>query len=89
MANITPLSLYIINKVKLRRLILALSARYLSLLLKHSEGYVARIEDGKYDNQYPASELPNLAKELKLEIHELLPPDENRQATVRKLKRKF
>lgn len=79
--KITWLSLFVINKVKFRRYILGLSARQLSLNLKHGESYVSKIEDPEQPNIYPAHEWPNLAQELKFETHDLLPPDEMDQSS--------
>lgn len=79
--KITWLSLFIINKVKFRRYILGLSARQLSLNLKHGESYVSKIEDPDQPNIYPAHEWPNLAQELKFETHDLLPPNDMDQTS--------
>jgi len=76
MAQITPLSLFVINKSKLRRLILGIKARQLSLNLKHGESYVSKIEDTEQVNTYPPSEWANLANELDCEIHDLLPENQ-------------
>ena len=76
MEKITRLSLFVLNRSKLRRLILGLSSRQLSFNLKHGESYVSKVEDIDQPNVYPTHEWPNLATELKCNIHDLLPPDE-------------
>lgn len=73
MKKITPFSLFIINQVRLRRLILGISARYLSLLLKHVEAYVSNIESSNNENRYPPHEWPKIAEALNCTVHDLLP----------------
>jgi len=73
MKKIAPLSLSIINQVRLRRLVQGISARFLSLWLKHSEAYVSNIESSLNENQYPPHEWPKLAEMLKCTVHDLLP----------------
>jgi hypothetical protein len=73
MVKITPLLLYIINQVKLRRLVLGYSAEYLSFILKRSHGYVLTAEDPSIKAQYPTHEWPKLATALGCEINDLLP----------------
>ena len=77
MAKVNPSSLYIINQIFVRRLVLKLSARYLSILLEHSAGYVSKIENIKNDNSYPTHEWPKLASILHCQVHDLLPPDKS------------
>lgn len=76
MVKITRLSLSIINKAKLRRLILGLTARHLSLHMNHGESYVSKIEDPNQPNQYIPHDYPILAEELNWTSHDLLPPDD-------------
>lgn len=85
MNEITRLSLYIINQVRLRRLILGISARYLSSLLEHGEAYVSNIESTVNENQYPPHEYPKIAKALNCSIHDLLPPDDMKQTSTGEL----
>lgn len=85
MNKITPLSIYIINQVRLKRLILGISARYLSILLEHGETYVSNIESALNENQYPPHEYPKLAEALNCTVHDLLPPDEMDQDSTGKL----
>lgn len=74
MIKITPLSLYIINQVLLRRLVLKKSARKLSFQLGHGDSYVSKIEDPDQVNTYPPHEWPKLAEALSCTVEDLLPP---------------
>lgn len=85
MAKITRLSLYVINQVKLRRLVLGYSAERLSILIKRSHGYVLTAENPSLKSQYPAPEFPILAKELEWQVHDLLPSDEMGQTSTGEL----
>ncbi|WP_257658752.1 hypothetical protein [Parapedobacter lycopersici] len=76
MAGITSLSVYIINRVKYRRLVIGLASKALSRILNHSESYIASVESATNDNQYPAHEYAGLAKALNWTIKDLLPPDD-------------
>lgn len=75
-AKITPLSLYIINRVKFRRLILGIPASKLSNFLKHDDAYIFNIEKEQLKGQYPTHEYPGLAAALDWTIKDLLPPDD-------------
>lgn len=77
MITITPLSLYIINRVRLRRLTLGISAQKLSLILGHSLNYVISIESMTRDTSYPPHEWPKLAAALGCEINDLLPAEQS------------
>ncbi|MBE9598589.1 hypothetical protein [Pedobacter sp. MC2016-24] len=79
MNTIVKFSLSIINQVKLRRLILGLSASQLSLLLEHAEAYVSHVESTLSQGQYPPHEYPKLAEALKCTVHDLLPRDDMEQ----------
>lgn len=81
MAKITRLSLYVINRVKIRRYVLGYSAERLSTLVKRAHGYVLTAEDPTLKSQYPINELPILAQELKFGIHDLLPSDDMDQTS--------
>lgn len=76
MARITPLSLYIINIVKFRRLVIGLASKALSRILNHTETYIASVESSTNENQYPPHEYPGLAAALDWTVEELLPPDD-------------
>ncbi|SEL53262.1 hypothetical protein SAMN05421740_106187 [Parapedobacter koreensis] len=76
MVKITPLSLYIINRAKLRRLIIDLSSKALSRILEHVESCVTTIESLNRAAQYPPHEYPGLAAALDWTIKDLLPPDD-------------
>jgi len=79
MNTIVAFSLYIINQVKLRRLILGVSARQLSFLLEHAEAYVSHVESLLSHGQYLPHEYPKLAEVLKCTVHDLLPRDDIEQ----------
>lgn len=79
MAAITKLSLCIINRVKLRRLVLGIPASRLANFLGHDKSYIFNIEKDVLPAQYPPHEYPALAQSLDWEIHDLLPPDETDQ----------
>src|SRR5690606_19246765 len=76
MAKITRLSLFIINRVKFRRLVLGIPGARLSNFLKHTDAYVFNCEKDELDAQYPPHEYPGLAKALDWTVEELLPPDD-------------
>lgn len=82
MNGIVALSLSIINQVRLRRLILGISARQLSFLLEHSEAYVSNVESILSQGQYPPHEYPKLAEALKCTVHDILPPDNTEQKST-------
>lgn len=75
MKNITALSLYIINNVKRRRLIIGLSSKALSRILGYGEEYVANIES-KRQAQYSHIDYPAIATALNWEPHDLLPDND-------------
>jgi len=77
MNKITALSLFILNQVRLRRLVLGMSSRSLSEMLEHSSGYVGMIESTGSQSQYPPHEWPKLAAVLNCTVHDLLPPEKN------------
>jgi predicted transcriptional regulator len=77
MKKITYLSLYIINQVRLRRLVLGISSRNLSEMLGHSSGYVGMVESTATLTQYPTHEWPKLAAALGCDINDLLPPGQS------------
>lgn len=74
MAKIPPLSLFIINRAKFRKLVRGLSSKALSRVLNHKESYVTTIENPDRDTQYPPHEYPGLAAALDWTIKNLLPP---------------
>lgn len=82
MAKITALSLYIINRVKLKRLILGIPAKRLSKILEHSLNYLFVIENPNKEATYPPHEYPKLAASLNCEIHDLLPPNDMEQIST-------
>lgn len=73
MTKITPLSLYIINEVRLRRMVLGIAAKKLSKLLGHSPSYVVNMESNLSYNTYPPHEWPKLAEALSCSVEDLLP----------------
>lgn len=77
MIAITPLSLYIINQVRLKRLTLGIPAKRLSKLLNHSSSYVTTIESNLRDSSYPPHEWPKLAAALNCDINDLLPAEQS------------
>jgi transcriptional regulator with XRE-family HTH domain len=85
MSHITFLSLYIINRVRLFRIVLGISSRKLSEMIGHSTGYVGMIESNATNGQYPPHELPAIAQALNCNVHDLLPADENDQKSTGEL----
>lgn len=75
MAKITPLSLYLINRIKFRRLVLGISSWYFATLIEKSESFIYKIEDPDVQAQYNTHDYPAIAKALKWTIEDLLPPD--------------
>lgn len=76
MKKINRLSLFILNKIKLIRLILGKSAHQLSLDIKKSPGYIAGIENMKSPYQYNSADYPLIAKELGCTLSGIIPPDD-------------
>jgi len=75
MKNITALSLYVINNVKYRRLVIGLSSKALSRILGHGDEYVANIESKRH-GQYLPIDYPLIAMTLNWDTHNLLPSAE-------------
>ncbi|MBD1431695.1 hypothetical protein H8B06_02565 [Sphingobacterium sp. DN00404] len=75
MEKINRLSLYILNTIKFKRLVLGKSAYQLSLDIKKSEGYVTNMENQNTPNQYNSADYPLIAAELGCELSDLIPPD--------------
>ena len=69
-------AVYIINQVKLRRLILGISARSLAKELGLVPQYISKIESMKQVYQYPLEMLAKIAKILGCEVRDFYPPDE-------------
>ena len=69
-------AVYIINQVKLRRLILGISARSLAKKLGLVPQYISKIENMDQDYQYPLEMLSKIAKILGCDVREFYPPDE-------------
>jgi transcriptional regulator with XRE-family HTH domain len=76
MKQITQLSLFIINQVRFRRVVLGISAEKLAELLGQPTSYVRMIERSTNQDQYQPAEYPKLAEALTCTIHDLLPPDD-------------
>lgn len=76
MVKLTYLSLYLINRVRLRRLVIGKSSRILSEGINHSSAYVGMAESAASKSQYPPHEWSSLANELDCEIHDLLPENQ-------------
>jgi hypothetical protein len=76
MAKITQLSLNVINRVKLLRLVLGIPGSRLSTFLNHTQAYVFNVEKMNLTTQYPPHEFPKLAEALNCTIHDLLPADQ-------------
>lgn len=76
MAQITVLSLHVIDQVKIRRLCLGMSAERLSILIERSHGYVLTVENSNLQSQYPPHEWPKIAEVLGCTVHDLLPVEQ-------------
>lgn len=76
MAKINRLSLFIINNVKFRRLVLGISTRKLSELMKKSESYIGLCEGMATDQKYNSADYPFIAEVLGYSLTELMPPDD-------------
>ncbi len=74
MKKINRISLYILNIVKLRRLVNGKSAYQFSLDIKKSGNYVINIENHKTPNQYNSADYPTIAEELGCGLEDILPP---------------
>lgn len=72
MSKISPLSLYIINICKKRRLIIGLSAKAFARLIGKSEEYVQNIESSR-QGHYQNFDYTLIANALNWETHDLLP----------------
>ncbi len=76
MMTLPFVAIYIINQVKLRRLIAGIPAEKLSELIGMSDAYISGIESMATKNQYPLDVLTKIAKVLKCEVRDFYPPDE-------------
>lgn len=76
MKNINRLSLYILNVIKFKRLVLGKSAYQLSFDIKKSEGYVTNIENPNSPNQYNSADYSLIADALGCELSDITPPDD-------------
>lgn len=76
MKKINRLSLYVLNTIKFKRLVLGKSAYQLSLDIKKSEGYVTNIENPNSPNQYNSADYPLIASELGCKLSDILPSDD-------------
>lgn len=76
MVTLSFTAVFIINQVKLRRLILGISARELARLIEMSDSYVSSIESMVTRNQFTINELGKIALVLKCEVRDFYPPDE-------------
>lgn len=76
MAKINKSSLYITNRIKLKRLIKGDSVRELSKLIEKSEGYVGMCESSVTVQKYNSADYPLIAKALNCELSDIIPPDD-------------
>ncbi|MCY4779363.1 hypothetical protein ORI89_06860 [Sphingobacterium sp. UT-1RO-CII-1] len=76
MDKINRFSLYILNKVKFKRLVKGRSAYLFSIDIKKSEGYVAAIENKSTPYQYNSADYPLIADALVCELSDITPPDD-------------
>lgn len=76
MAQISKSSLYITNRIKLKRLILGYSTREFSKIIEKSEGYVGMCESSAAVQQYNSADYPLIAKALNCKLSDIIPPDE-------------
>lgn len=74
MAKINRSSLYLINSVKLYRLVNGFSTRVFSERIGKSEGYVGRCEGAASDHKYNSADYPLIANELGCVLSDILPP---------------
>ncbi len=76
MQKINRLSLYLINAIKFRRLVLGISAYQFALNLKKSRNYVSQIENIDEDSQYNSADYSLIADALGCELSDITPPDD-------------
>lgn len=78
MVKLSFSAIYVINKVKLARLIQGISARQLSLDITNNqdEYVISRHESTAYKTQYPHYTLILIAKVLNCDVREFYPSDE-------------
>lgn len=76
MYQINRLSLYLINSIKFRRLVLGISAYQFALNLKKSRNYISQIENTDNERQYNSADYPLIAKALNCELSDIIPPDD-------------
>lgn len=76
MAKINKSSLYITNRIKLKRLIKGNSTRQLSEDIEKSEGYVGMCESSVTVQKYNSADYPLIAAALGCELSDITPPDD-------------
>ncbi len=74
--KINRLSLYIINSVKSKRLIMGTSSSQFASDIEKSRTYISRIESEKTPDQYNSADYPIIAKALNCELSEIRPPSD-------------
>lgn len=75
MVKISPLSLYIINRVVYRLYVLGILQSKFSLILDKRDTYVNNVKNENMDAVFNPIDFPSIASALDWEIHDLLPPD--------------
>ncbi len=75
MVKISPLSLYIINRVVYRLYVLGILQSKFSLILDKRDTYVNNVKNENMDAVFNPIDFPSIATALDWEIHDLLPPD--------------
>ncbi len=76
MQQINRTSLFILNRIRLLRLVLGISAYQFSLLLNKSSNYINNIESKSTSNKYNSADYPSVAQILGCSLTELMPPDD-------------
>lgn len=76
MVKLTFSASYIINQVKLRRLIFGISARDLSERIGLVPQFISKIESMDQGNQYSLEMLSKIADELQCKVRDFYPPDD-------------
>ena len=71
----SPIEIYIVNKIKERRISAKLSQRELAELLGVSIGFVGQVESDNYTTKYNFNHLNNLAKIFNCSVKDFFPEE--------------
>lgn len=70
----SEIDLFVIRKIKTKRLELGISQRGIADILEVSAGFIGQVESKKYDVKYSVHQLYLIAKEFECSVADFFPP---------------